>query len=533
MKIGMFLVLVAFIPTAFSFAQTDSIVTYSNLKFHSEFEKRAFNNLVRLHTDTLDAFLAVDESMDLRTLENVHQSFSDILKELDSKKIEKKKTKAKVTLIFNTVKNKHLGTYDQDGTVTSTLLNGRYNEWTVTPIVAMLLDIHQVPYKIMYSMDQLRLVANPGPEEMDLSANNPSPIMMQYPFDYRKKYMDYLCRTGVISDAELRLRGINELFEEHSKKEKLLSIAELIGLKYFVTAQKKSKLRDYSACLIPAQKAFYLYSSPEILIVLLNGLSDRMNRFTVNESADIDYLIQYYRASGIDAAKTNAYFSQVVSKLLQNPEKIPLCDSIYQQLTLQIKDQKVIDEIGYTYNILRINQKKLSYPDMFFADKAAYFKPDNKELSDYTEYVIENYLKKIVDKQILSDSLASLSTKFKSQRALETLQAKRLVLLLTMAKEAYQNKEHADGEKFLQAFESSCLTPVKNASLLHSIELAFYDLAVTVYWGNKQDYAANAKMIQRGLKYAPESELIKSGAYEKKNDQVTSKKKKEKVYDFQ
>jgi hypothetical protein len=111
----------------------------------------------------------------------------------------------------------------------------------------------------------------------------------------------------------------------------------------------------------------------------------------------------------------------------------------------------------------------------------------------------------------------------------QTLQTQRLVLLLNMAKEAYGNKQQIVGEKLLLEFETSCPPPVSNDKLLHSIELVYYDIAVAVYWSNMQDYAANAKMIQRGLKYVPESELLKSGAYEKKNDQVTSKNKKESV----
>jgi len=526
------ILLIGLVQSILVFAQSDSIVSFYNLSFHSDLEKKAFSQLSQLHADTLEAFLAVDEKLSQSVLEEVQKSYEGIVRELGTNNFGKKHAKVKVKIIFATVKIKCQTTYDNNGTLTSTLLNGRYNEWTLTPIVAMLLDRFQIPYKLTYSLNQLRLVANPGPDEELLVANNPNPMELDYPFDYRKKYVDYLHGAGVVSDADMKLRSINELFDEQSKKEKQLSMTELLGLEYYDLANSKSNLGNYAECLIPAQKGFYLYPSPEMDIVLLNGLSDRMNHFTVNVAADVDYLIQYHRATGIDAVKTNAYFSNVLAKLLKDPEKLPLCDSVYQRLVHGITDQKIVDEISFAYNVMRINQKKLSYKDLFYVDNAARIQPGNKELCSYAEFVIVDFLRKIEDEQARKDSIESLSGKLKSNQAQETLKAQRLVLLLDMAKEAFGNKQPAEGEKLLQEFETSCPGPVKNVELLHSIELAYYDIAVAVYWSNKQDYAANAKMIQRGLQYLPESELLKSGAYVKKDNAVTSTSKKEKVYSF-
>jgi hypothetical protein len=527
-----FLLLVGLIQAVLICAQSDSILHFSNLTFNSAFEQKAFLQLQQQHADTLDAFLAVDEKLNHGGLEVVHRSFTNMVKELDTKNFEKKNAKFKVKMIFATVKSHCQTAYNRDATLTSTLLYGQYNEWTLTPIVAMLLDRFRVPYKLFYSLDQLRFVANPGPDEELLEASNPIPIVLDYPFEYRKKYVDYLHGIGAVTDADMRLSSIGELFDERSRKEKELSMTDLLGLGYYDLANSKSKLGNYAACLIPSQKGFYLYPSPELKIVLLNGLSDRMNHLVVNESADIDYLIQYYQASGIDAVKTNAYFSNVITKLIQNPEKVPLCDSIYQRFILQVKDQKVLDEVGFSYNVMRINQKNLSYKDLFFVDKAACIQPGNKDLCNYAEFVIVDFLRKIEEEQVRKDSIESLSTKLKSNRAQETLKAQGLVLLLDMAQEAFKSKKPDEGEKLLQEFETSCPAPVKNETLLHAIELAYYDIAVAVYWGNKQDYAANARMIQRGMQYLPDSELLKSGAYVKKDNPVTSTSKKEKVYSF-
>ena len=528
----MFIVLTGLLFSVVSYAQTDSIITYSNLKFHSDLEQIAFDHLTRLHTDTLNAFLGVNENLSTSDFEKAHQSFNDLIKGLEVKNFGKKSVKVKLKLIFAAIKKKCQITYDRDGTVATALLNGTFNEWSVTPIAAMLLDHFQIPYTLLYSSNQLRLVVNFGPNEVTLDANNPYPIVFDYPFEYQQRYVEFMHTIGRLTDSDMRQRSVNELFEEYSKKEQKISITQLLGLEYYNLSNTLSKLGNYAACLLPAQKGYYVYPLPETGIVLLNGLSEKMNHFAINTSTDIDYLIQFCRASGIDAVKTSTYISNLFTKMLQDPEKVPLCDSVFNRLMLQTKDQKVIDEVGFTYNVMRINQKNLSYKDLFFADMAASIQPNNKELCKYAEFILVDFLGKIEDEQTRKDSIESLSNKLKSKRAQETLKAQRMALLLNMAKEAYGDRKLADGERLLQEFEASCPPPVKNEGLLHDIELAYYDMAVAVYWSNKQDYAANALMIQRGLKYVPDSEIIKSGAYEKKDNQATSKKKKEKVYTF-
>jgi hypothetical protein len=532
MKLRPFFVAIGLFQAVLSLAQTDSIVTFTDLHFHSAFEKRTFAKLMTKQTDTLDVFLSQHDSVSSKSISNVHQYFFQLISELDSKKVGKKNINSKARIIFAAVKNKYQKTYDREATLLSTFQNGKFNEWTVTPVIAMIFDRFKVPYKMFYSSDQLRLLANPGPEEDLFVAGNPNPVEVQYPQEYRKKYVEFLQRSGIVNDEGIRLKGINDVFEEHRQKEKQLTLTELVGLEYFVQAIKQYKLGAFYNSLISAQKAFYLYPSPASQIALLNGLADQINHLEVKQASDINYLIQYSKVSGIGATKTNAYFTNILSKLLQNPENLPLCDSIFRQIDLRISDRSVLDEITFTYNVMRINQKMLSYQDLFFVDKASCIQPTNKELCDYAEFVIVDFLCKIDDIQQRKDSIASLSNKLKSSRAQETLRVQRLALLLDMAKEAYGNKHHADGEQLLLEFEANCPTPVENKRLIHAIELAYYDIAVAVYWSNKQDYAANTKMIQRGLRYVPESEMLRSGAYEKKVEPVNSNKKKEKVYSF-
>lgn len=524
--------LAGLVQAVLSVAQSDSIITFADLRFQTAFEKSAYGSFVRYQSDTIDAFLAVDEHLCTDSVIMVHQAYLAICKELESKGIGKKKPKAQVMMIFNLVKKRCQTTYNKEATLTSTLIRGSYNEWTVTPIVAMLLDRYRINYVLSSTLNQIRLVVNLGANEFVLMAGNPYPVVVEYPIEYQRKYVEFLRVKGLVSDEDMRLYSVNELFEQHSKKEKPISLVELLGLEYNVLAYKWSRQGNSAASLMPAQKAYYLYPAPETQLVLLNGLSEKMSHFSVKQCSDIDYLIQFQLITGIDAVRTNAYFSQEITKLLQDPTQLLLCDSIYEQLIHRLTNQKVIDEIGFTYNVKRINQKNLAYPDLFYADKAACIQPFNKELCDYAELILVNYLGKINDETTRKDSIGSLLSKLKSNRLLETLRAQQLALLLSLAKDAFQNKRPSEGEHLLQEFETVCPTPVKNAGLARSIELAFYDMAIAVYWNNKQDYAANARMIQRGLKFVPESVMLKSGAYEKKVEPINSNKRKEKIYSF-
>jgi hypothetical protein len=552
-----FLILAVLVQSIVVFAQSDSVLTYSNLKFHSAFEKKAYTNFVNYQTDTLDAFLAVDEMVGQEDVVFLKGKFEDIWNELVAKKIGQKKMNAQIKLVYATVKKNCLKKYVQEEPISSLLINGRYSETTASVIFALIFDRLHIPYLILDSHVDFALIANPGPNEIKLEVNNPLPNTNTVSEDFKHLYVDLLHRTGKVTDAELRFHTYDELYEEKSKVQSPVTVRELLGLEYYFQSARKQMMKENDLSLDLIQKGYYLDQATYVQIQLLNSLSQKMERLTINDATDIDYIIQMYRVLHLDVEHTKNLFANAANNLLQFTDKLPLLEAVHARFISQINDQELIDEVNYNYYLMRTKLQNLSYPDIFYVDKAVCIKPNLREVNNYLESILNVYLTNINNDHVRLDSINSLSIKLQSNTAKNALATHRLMALLNLAKESFKNKKPVDGEKFLKDFEASCPCPVENKLMTWTVESAYRDIAVAVYWNNNQDYTANAKMVKRGLKYVPDSQVLLSGMYEKgtvkyltesdvkaaakkeaekpktgRSLRVISKNKKEKVYSF-
>lgn len=515
MKKRMFFALAGWTLAAFSFAQKDAVVTFSDLNYHTVIEKKAFTNFVQYQTDTLNAFLAVDDILSSEDVVYLKKKFEDICNELTAKKVDTKKTNAQIKLVYSTVKNSFLKTYVQGEFLSSTLLNGRFNEATSSIILALIFDRLHIPYLILDSSVDFCMIANPGDNEQKLIVGNPIPIYFEQTPEFKKQYVDFLRKSEKITELEMRSHTITELYDAQSKVQKPITLKELLGMFYYFQSARELELGDVNGSLELIQKGFYLYQTPYVQMHFLRCLAKKMEQFTVTNASDIDYLVQLYRVGNLDAVSTNNIFKNIISNQLEYTDRDSLCDSIYERFISKVHEQELLDEVNFSYNLMRVGNKVPTYADIFRIDKAACIKPNLKDVNEYLNRAIIVNLYKIHSNQTRLDSIRSLSKQLKSPAALETLGSQRLTFLLEMAQDAYKNKRVKEGEKYLLEFEASCPAPIGNESLRNSVERAYREIAVSLYWSTNQNVDANHKMIQRGLKLAPDSEIITSGSYDK------------------
>jgi len=554
----MLIVLAGLLSSVVSFTQTDSIITFKDLKFHSAHEEKAYTNFVQYQSDTLEAFLAVDDLLSGEDVVYLKQKFEDIWKELIAKKVETKKINAQIKLVYSTVKASCLKTYVQEEYLSSTLLNGRYNEATSSILLALIFDRLNITYHILDSSVDFSMIANPGTSEQKLVVGSPIPVLLELSPEFKKQYVDFMRRTGKITDLEMRSNTTTELYDEKSKEQKQLTLKELLGMLYYFQSERKLELNDINGSLSLIQKGFYLYQTPYVQMYYLRCLAKKMEQFTVNNAADIDYLVQLYRVGNLDASMTSDIFKNVMANQLQYTDKASLCDSMYDRFISKVDDKELIDDVGFIYNLLRVNQNGPSYEDIFRVDKAVCIRPNLKEINEFLKGVIDVNLYKIQDEKTRMDSLLSLSKSLKSDWAKTVLKERRLYLLLDMASMYYKERKPKEGDKMLIEFETLCPTPIGNDQLRTEVERTFQEIANGMYWGPNQDVPANHKIVERGLKLVPDSKIIKSAWFEKgyvkyatdnsttpvvkklsdntpktgRTIRVISKNKKEKVYSF-
>jgi len=98
MKKILFLFLLQIILEVSTFAQnqTDSLIHFSEIKYHSDFEKQAIYNFVNYKSDTFNLFLAIDENMTNEEMIWRKKIYLDIFEGLKEKSIDNKKINKKI-----------------------------------------------------------------------------------------------------------------------------------------------------------------------------------------------------------------------------------------------------------------------------------------------------------------------------------------------------------------------------------------------------------------------------------------------------
>jgi len=111
----------------FSQNQTDSLNSFSGMKFHSEFEKQAVNSYILNKKDTFNLFLAIDETMTKEIADGYRTVFNKIFVELEKQKIETKNADRKVRMIYSLVRNQFLLKYSDNEYFPMIFKDGTYN----------------------------------------------------------------------------------------------------------------------------------------------------------------------------------------------------------------------------------------------------------------------------------------------------------------------------------------------------------------------------------------------------------------------
>lgn len=559
MKKRIILFLTALLFVVNSFAQRDTILEFSDLNYHSTFEKQSFTQFCQQKSDTLNAFLAVNDLLNEEDRIYLGKKFESLYQELISKKIKRMKTNAQIKLVYATLKRNCLQTYAQEEFLSSTLLNGRYNEATASILLAILFDRLHIAYRIIDSYDRMYMIANPGSNEVRLDLNDPMLVRLEANSEFKDDYVKFLHKIGQISDAELSTHSSTELYDKKSKEEHATSLQDLLGVSYYIRARKSLQLGEVDRSLTFVEKAYYLYPTPYIQYCYRGCLWSKLSQMTIGKTTDINYLIRQYKIGKLTSEETVSEFSVQISRLLSFTDKELLCDSVYGQLKSKITDTELNKELDYTYNLMRINQKAPDFVDIRRLDVAISIKPNIKDLNNYMETLLRICLYKIGSEQVRMDSVLHLTKQLKSATAQENLRSWYYTCLLDLAQEAFKNKRSNEGEKYLQTFEKACPPPIGNDRFRKEVEQAYRTIAISVYWSTNQNILANHNMVRRGLMYAPDSEIIKSASYDKsevkyentnpevkylkpvdgkktpktgRTLRVISKDKKEKVYSF-
>jgi hypothetical protein len=510
------IVLVLFIITCFTWilsAQyaTDSLVKFSELKYHSDFEQSAIRNFVSKSSDTFDIFLAIDENIIYEEAKTLYVTYTNVYDVLKGKKLDSKNISKKIKTVYPVVHDYFLKKYNTNDYFPIVFKTGSYNCVTASVLYAMVFDKLNIPYKVMASSEHAYLIANPGENSMVIETTNPNFEKAIFTGEYKQQYVNYLRGSKLISESEYKNKSTEEIFEEKFNEVKEVKFTNLIGIQYYNKALSKFQNNEYEEAYKLCQKAYYFFPDIQIKALLSGSLLFEVENCKFDKVSDIDYLAHLSRFENINSDLIIGVFNNILNYYLQYTDKDNYCDSLFQRLIPQITNKTELDEISFSY-YWRMSQR--FFPKQkaeFYILNALKIKGNHKDANTMLTAFLYNKFSNIYEPQAILDTIESIENKIKYEQASNVLKDYKRIAWLKLAEELYKDNKPTQGDKYLLQFESDCTYPADNQLLGHSIETTYRSVAVYYYYKNQKEKAKT--YIDKALKYVPNSILIKSAIY--------------------
>lgn len=489
--------------------QNDSLIRFSDLRFHSDFEKEALVNFVKHKKDTFNLFLAIDEKMTDEEANQYLKIFNKAFDELSPKALGAKNLNKKIKISYTAIHNQFLTKYNSNEYFPVMFQSGVYNCVSASMLYAIVFDKLAIPYKVMSSADHVYLVGNPGSNSVVIETTNPNFEKAIFNGDFQQQYVNYLRTSKLISETEYKSKSVEEIFEEKFNEVKSAEFINLPGFQYYNKALTKLQNNEFEEGLKLGQKAYFFYPDNQVKTLLHTALLFQIDKCNFDNVSDIDYVAQLSRFENTDLNAVIGIFNNIIYHKLQYTNKEAFCDSLYERLTKQLSDKKTIEEISFAYNM----QMSYRYQNTDKVEKYITKALEIKGNFNDANIIMENYLRQklfsITDPKALLDSVNRLEAKYGVYEMSKALLSEyELIAYLRLAREQIDQKKLAEGDKYLLEFENKCKLPVKNQMLNILIETTYQSAAYNCRIKRDEQKAKN--YVDRGLKYVPNSMIIKS-----------------------
>lgn len=504
-------ILLFFANAVFPQAQSDSLIRFSDLKFHSDFEKKSFSNFVKLHKDTFQLLLAIDENMTQEIARKLETTFNRTLNELDQKDIQSKKINKQIKIIYPDIHSRFLKKYNNNEYFPVTIQSGMYNCVSASMLYAMAFDHFKIPYKVMASSNHVYLVANPGDHSIVIETTNPGFEKTIFTGDFKQQYVNNLRTSKLISEDDYKNKSVEEIFEEKFNEVKDADLFNLPGFQYYNKALTKLQNNDREAALSLAQKAYFFYPAQQVKTLLNIALLLQIEKCNFDKVNDIDYLAQFSRFENTDKTAVIGIFTNIINHFLQYTDKESYCDSLYQRLSAKISDKNLKEEICFSFNMQMSYRYQNSDKIEKYVTRALSIKGNYHNAIVLFENYLNRKLYRISNPYALLDSIKRLDEQYHFAGIMPILRDQKSVAYLRIASDLIEQKKPNTSEKYLTEFEKNCTLPITNEIVEFQIANTYRSIAVYYLYKGYKTKAIN--YVNRGLKYVPNNALLKSAVY--------------------
>jgi tetratricopeptide (TPR) repeat protein len=487
------------------------------LAYHSPLEKEAFGCLSDKKPDSdavLALLLAVEPDNGPEQIAHARQALSSLIQALDEQKMAGKKYKKAVEILFKVVHQRQLVQYSAQAQFNDLFSGGVYNCVTASALYALLLEHYQIPYALLEYPDHVRIIVDPGKENIILESTNP--VDGVYKIN-KTAIVQSLMDQKLIPKAQLNAQTTEALYADYTaESEHKIDFVQLTGVLYYNAAYFAFEAEQYANALGLIEKSLSLFPSKSfeqtrlaiLLKLLLRASPDKPESYDASFALLDEELVQDHARQFIIEKFEQASFGYLTTE--NKPKQYR---ALYRYFTAKLaRHSGLLSEIRFIH--YKVSGLSLVYQNhnksaLSHWDSAYQIKPDHLQLQKMiAEAVYKQLLSVSSYQERLKEELSLWQSKFPFLESDPVVRDVRLYQA-GMTVVAYFDKGEIDaGFQVFSAFEKQIQTMEERNVNFEAIVGTVYG-AISSHYVRKDDLVKAEKWLEKGTAFAPASEELR------------------------
>ncbi|GGK57652.1 hypothetical protein ACD591_15530 [Rufibacter glacialis] len=490
-------------------AQKDTL-RIKNLSYSSSFEEKHFKALEKGEQNKLALLLTVNPTVTEKELEWAGQSMQQLYTALEASKIREKTLPKQVKLIFDMAHRQFLKKYEEIASFDQIMKTGTYNCVSATALYALVLEHYGIGYEIKQLPTHVYLVADPKGSKIMMESTNPLGGYFAPDPKFKKSYVEYLQKGKLVSEEEVRTKGVEAIFNENFKADKAINFQQLVSLQYYNEGIKQYEEQAYDKAGKAFQKAYHLHPSHETRYLLTSALALQMEGLNYDKMEQVELLTSFYAMQPGDAHRdefTNDFKVMTQKHLLDKPDTV-FYNKIFAAFKSAARDSVSYKDIAYVYHFHNGRVKALNNQHdqaLEYLTKAYGYNQASAELRGVLKSVFYEQLNRNRFPGDLSKTLENYQKTFSFLQEDPHFHSNSMLAYARAIQNAFNDDSRTEGRKLLLSLET--LYKKDKGDFTERMMGELFVGACQSYYRAKN--ATSMKEIaKKGLTYDPKNERL-------------------------
>lgn len=504
-------ILLCLLPAHNLLSQSDSIITFRDLEFNSEFEKKSFISIREGKKDYFRLFAAIDPDVNEKIFSEFRRDIGNSCNKINTRKFSRLKKEKKIRQIYQHVNENILYRYQDKILFPHLFVNGTFNCLTASAYYGFLMDSLGIPYEFRESTDHVLPVAYPDELQIKIETTNRISGIQYYDDKLKNRFVNYLLENGIITKEQYYRNSAEEIFHYYFFPESAIQMKELAGLHYMNDALYKFNVSRFHDAFIQIKKAYYLYPSERMMTLLQFILAGRIisTDFQSMEDADFFILLSRFPENRLDSETIENLFVYMSDMVLFNRGDKDFYDEFYESINMQLKPGDLKNRIDFQYNLLRGKSLVADFKfreGLELLENAVRIRPGNIEVQTMLISAFAYTFLNAPGIEMM-EQLEAYGNEFPELLENGIYNSLKMEGYLRLAQQNFDLNKPAEGLRNLDKFEK-LYEQYPSVEIDHSSLASAYSSAAVFYFKRyKKDKAIY--FLKKGLEYSPDNFELK------------------------